>query len=72
MTHIEFADTITNLSVEQQNTFFEALKNYLSEEDWLTTVKFISLHGMFHNPEKYAAMKNAVRDTLSEVIFIGN
>lgn len=72
MTHTEFADTICNLPIEQQNAFFETLKNYLSEEDWLTTVKFISLHGMFHNPEKYFAMKNAVKDTLSEVIFNGN
>lgn len=72
MTPNEFADTIINLPTERQNAFFEVLKNHLSEEDWLTTVKFISLHGMFHNPDKYFAMKNAIRDTLSEVIFNGN
>ena len=71
MTVNEFADTVIQLPAEQQNTFFEILKNQLSEEDWLTTVKFISLHGMFLNPDKYTAMKNAVKDTLSEVIFNG-
>ena len=71
MTYIEFAETINNLPIPQQNAFFETLKNYLSEEDWLTTVKFISLHGMFHNPDKYTAMKDAVKDTLLEVIFGG-
>jgi hypothetical protein len=71
MTHTEFADTITNLPVEQQNAFFETLKDQLSEKDWLTAVKFISLYGMFHNPEKYAAMKNAVLETLKEVIYNG-
>lgn len=71
MSPYEFAETVTNLPVEQQNTFFETLKNYLSEEDWLTTVKFISLHGMFHNPDKYTAMKNAVKDALVEVIYNG-
>lgn len=66
MTHIEFADTITNLTAYQQNAFFEALKGQLSEEDWLATVKYISLHGMLHNPEKYNALKKAMAHTMYE------
>ena len=71
MTPCEFAETINNLPTEQQNAFFEVLKDQLSEKDWLTTVKFISLHGMFHNPDKFTSMKNAVCDTLKEVIYSG-
>lgn len=69
MTATEFAQTIIELPVDKQNAFFEDLKDRLSEEDWLTTVKFISLYGMFTNPEKYAAMKNAVAATLVEEVF---
>lgn len=71
MTHTEFADTVSRLPADQQNAFFESLKDQLSEEDWLAAVKFISLYGMFHNPEKYTALKNAVLDTLKEVIYSG-
>lgn len=71
MTPYEFADAINNLPVAQQNSFFEVLKDQLSEKDWLTTVKFISLHGIFTNPEKYTALKNAVCDTLKEAIYGG-
>lgn len=66
MTPCEFADTITNLPTDRQNAFFETLKDQLSEEDWLTTVKFISLYGMLHNPEKYNALKNAMAHTMYE------
>lgn len=66
MTHTDFAETITNLPADQQNAFFEALKGQLFEEDWLTTVKFISLYGMLHNPEKYHAMKDATKHTMYE------
>lgn len=69
MNPMEFAEIIINLSPEQQNEFFENLKEQLSEEDWKTTVKFISLYGMFKNPEKFEAMKNAVCDMLCENIY---
>ena len=71
MTPYEFAQTINDLPVDQQNHFFEVLKDQLSDKDWLTTVKFISLHGLFTNPEKYTALKNAVCDTLKEAIYSG-
>ena len=69
MTPREFADTIIHLPVEMQNEFFETLKNQLSEEDWLATVQFISLHGMFRHPGKYNAMKEAMMDVMFEEIF---
>ena len=69
MNPMEFAAQIIQMSAEQQNAFFERLKSELSEEDWNTTVKFISLFGMFKNPAKYEAIKNAVCDTLCEEFF---
>lgn len=71
MTPYEFAETVNNLPVAQQNAFFEVLKEQLSEKDWLTTIKFISLDGLFRNPDKYTALKNAVCDTLKEELFNG-
>ena len=69
MTPTEFADTIIHLPADKQNEFFETLKGQLSEEDWLATVEFISVYGMFHSPAKYNAMKQAIGDTLCEEIF---
>jgi hypothetical protein len=69
MKEFEFAEMIIKMPVENQNEFFEALKGELSEEDWNTIVKFISLFSMFKSPAKYEAMKKAVGDTLSEEIF---
>lgn len=69
MTAIEFADTIIHLPVEKQNEFFEILKGQLTEEDWLATVKFISLFGMFHSEAKYKAMKKAVLAQLVEEFY---
>lgn len=69
MTAKEFADTIIHLPAEQRNAFFEELKGQLSEEDWLATVKFVSLHGMFRSEAKYNAMKKAVKATLIEELF---
>ena len=69
MTPNEFAETIIHLPVEQQNAFFETLKDQFSEEDWLATVKFISVFGMYHSPAKYNAMKKAVKETLTEELF---
>ena len=69
MSHTEFAETIIHLPVEQQNAFFETLKDQLSEEDWLATVKFISLYGMFRSPAKHKAMKKAVLAQLVEELF---
>lgn len=69
MTVNEFAETIIRLPIEQQNAFFETLKDQLSEEDWLETVKFISLYGMFRSEAKFEAMKKAVKATLIEELF---
>lgn len=69
MTPNEFAETIIHLPVEQQNAFFETLKDQLSEEDWLVTVKFISVYGMFRSPAKHKAMKKAVLAQLVEELF---
>lgn len=69
MKEFGFAEMIIKMPVEKQNEFFERLKSELSEEDWNTTVKFISLFSMFKSPAKYNAMKNAVCDTLSEEFF---
>ena len=69
MTTTEFAETIIHLPVEQQNAFFETLNDQLSEEDWIATVKFISLYGMFRSPAKHKAMKKAVKATLIEKLF---
>lgn len=69
MTPNEFAETIIHLPVEQQNAFFEALREHLSEEDWLATVKFISVFGMYHSQAKYNAMKQAVKETIVEELF---
>jgi hypothetical protein len=65
----DFAEYIIHLPVDMQNKFLEVLKEELSEEDWLTTVKFISLHGMYRSEAKYNAMKHAVKATLIEEIF---
>lgn len=69
MTPNEFAETVIHLSAEKRSEFFEALKDQLSEEDWLTVVKFISLHGLFHSEAKYKALKKAVKATLVEELF---
>ena len=69
MTPEEFAETIIHLPVEQQNAFFEILKDQLSEADWMATVQFISVFGMYRSPAKYYAMKNAVKSTLFEELF---
>ena len=69
MTPIEFAETIVKLPIELQNAFFETLKNELSKEDWETVSKFVSIWGMYKNPAKYEAMKNAVCDMLCEEFY---
>ena len=57
------------MPIERRNEFFERLKKELSEDEWLATVKFISLFGMFKSPVKYEAMKNAVCDMICEDVF---
>lgn len=69
MKPMEFAEMVVGMPVEKQNEFFENLKEELSEEDWNTTVKFISLVGMFKSPAKYEAMKKAICDVLCEEIY---
>lgn len=64
MTMYEFADTVCKLPVEQQNEFCSSLKEILSEDEYLATVKFISLWGMFKSPAKYKAMRTAISETL--------
>lgn len=60
MTITEFATTVTNMPAEKQNEFFEKLKTELSEEDWNTTVKFISIFGLITNQAKYKAVRSAI------------
>lgn len=69
MTMNEFAAKIINMPAHKQNEFFERLKNELSKEDWETTVKFIALHSMFCDKQKYEAIKNAVREQIAEEIY---
>ena len=69
MTSMEFANKVISLPAEKQNALFESLKKELSKEDWETMVKFISLHSMFMNADKYEAVKNAVRDQLCDEIY---
>lgn len=64
MTMSDFAKTVCEMSVNQQKEFFNKLKNELSEEDWITTVKFIGLLGLFMNPTKYKAMRTAICEKL--------
>ncbi|MBQ5655940.1 MAG: hypothetical protein IIV14_00715 [Bacteroidaceae bacterium] len=64
MTAVEFANTITDLPYDKQNAFFEALKPTLSEEDYITTLKFIGFIGLFKNQEKYKALRNAISEEL--------
>lgn len=69
MTSMEFANKVISLPAEKQNAFFESLKKELSKEDWETMVRFISLHSMFMNADKYEAVKNAVRDQICEEFY---
>ena len=69
MTVQEFANKILSLPISKQNEFFESLKKELSQEDWETTVKFIALHSMFCDVQKYEAIKNAIRDQMCEDIY---
>lgn len=64
MTMYEFADTVCKLPVEQQNEFYSSLKEILSQDEYLATVKFIALWGMFRSPAKYKAMRTAISETL--------
>lgn len=64
MTTTEFLDTVSNLPAEQQNAFIEAIKSQLTEEEWLATVKCISLFGMFKSTAKYKAMRSALCEAL--------
>jgi hypothetical protein len=60
----DFARTVTNLPAEQQNEFFRKLKTELSEEDYNTTVQFISIFGLITNPAKYKAARSAICEQL--------
>lgn len=64
MTAAEFANTVTNLPVEMQNEFFASLKEVLSEEDYRTTLEFVSWIGMFKSPTKYKALRTAISEKL--------
>lgn len=64
MTAVEFAYTVTNMDAEAKTAFFERLKDNLSEEDYNTTVQFISWIGMFRSPAKYKAMRTAICEEL--------
>ena len=64
MTAIEFANTVTNLPAEKQNEFFDELKNILSEEDYMTTIKYVSFIGLFKSPAKYKALRSALCEAM--------
>ena len=65
----EFADIIIHLPVEQQNEFFESLKEIVTEEEYKKTAAFISIWSMFNSPEKYNAMKEACKEALVEKFY---
>lgn len=65
----DFAEAVIHLPVDLQNELFAVLKEELSEEDWMTTVKFISTQSLFRSEAKYKAMKKAVKATLIEELF---
>ena len=69
MTSLEFANKVVSLPAEKQNALFESLKKELSKEEWEAMVKFISLHSMFMNVNKYEAAKKAVRDQICEEFY---
>ena len=69
MTAFKFAQTIPQLPVAQQNAFLARIKENLSEEEYTATATFLSLFGMFQNPEKYEAMKNAVCEMVFEELY---
>lgn len=69
MTATEFAQTVTQLPTEKQNELLSNLKNVLTEDEYKTTASFLSLFGMFSDPEKYEAMKNAVRERVCEEFY---
>ena len=64
MTAVEFASTVLSMSNEKQNEFFNKLKTVLSEEDWKTTVLYISSIDLLTNPAKYKAVRTAVCEEL--------
>lgn len=64
MNVVEFVKTVSKMPVEAQNEFFEKLRTELSEEDWNTTVQFISLFGLLTNPAKYKAVRTAICEEL--------
>ena len=64
MTMTEFARTVLSMSEEKQNEFFSVLKTELSEEDWNTTVQFISIFSLLTNSSKYKAVRTAICETL--------
>lgn len=69
MTITEFANKIISMPSHKQNDFFEKLKSELSKEDWETAIKFIALHSMFMDVDKYRAIENAVREQLCEEFY---
>ena len=64
ITAIEFANTVTDLNAKRQNEFFESLKNYLSEEDYKTTLEFVSWIGLFKSQKKYKSIRTAISQEL--------
>ena len=64
MTEIEFANAVTDLPYDKQNAFFEELKQTLFEEDYNTTLEFVSFVGLFKNQEKYKALRSALCEEL--------
>lgn len=69
MTANEFVETVARLPAEMQNEFIESLKEILTEEEWKSTVSYISLYAIYHNPGKYNALKKAVKAQIIEELF---
>lgn len=69
MTAIEFAHTVTQLPTERQDALLARLRDELTEDEYNTTAVFLAVYGMYTYPEKYEALKNAVREMVCKEIF---
>ena len=69
MTANEFVETVLSLPAEMQNEFLASLEDVLTEEEYKATASYISLYSMFHNTEKYYAMKEACKEALVEKFY---
>lgn len=71
MTDTEFAITFCELPTDRQNAFLAKLKEVLTEDEYKTTATYLSAFGLFYDPEKYEAMKNAVTEVMCKAFYGG-